>query len=103
MRVRNRRGAEMAVLASMPPKTKAAAKCRRLEVFNEAARSTGPQLDPLDLAYDDEIGEGRNQRVGADKHQRPGERAGGGQDVADHDRRGDAGEVAEGVEQAAGD
>jgi len=93
----------MAFLASMPPKTRTAADCRRREVMTEVAPSRGPQPDPLDLADDDEVGDGRDQRVGADKDQCTVEGAGRGQDVTDHDRGGDAGEVAEGVEQAAGD
>src|SRR5579883_3642348 len=103
MRVRNRRGADLAFLASMPPKTRTAAACRRRELSGVVVLSDGPQLDPLDPADDDEVGDGRDQRIEADENQRAGERAGGGQNVADHDRGRDAGEVAEGVEQAAGE
>src|SRR5580704_12720198 len=59
------------------------------------------QLYPLDLADDEEIGDRGDQRVETDEHQGTVERACAGEDVTDDDRRGDAGEIAEHVEQAA--
>src|SRR5262245_1684828 len=80
----------------------AAVSCLIALIWSE--RSGGTLEHPsLDLADHDEVGDRRHQRVDADEHQGTVERAGRSHDVADHDRGGDAGEIAEGVEQAAGD
>src|SRR3954453_9743844 len=63
-----------------------------VETTQGAWCSGGSEFDALDAADDEEIGEGCDQRIDADEHQRAVERAGCRQDVADHDRSGNAGD-----------
>src|ERR1035438_4061241 len=59
------------------------------------------QDDAFDFANDEQVAADRDQRVGGDEDQCGAERTRALDEVADDDRRGDRGSVAEGVEQGA--
>ena len=67
---------------------------------SDASQGAG-ECDAMNVAGDEQETYDRHGGVGADEHERTGERARAVDDVADDDGSSDAGDIAEGVEQPA--